>query len=201
VSPRPNPQRRVFAEDHVAERIKSERAQRGWTLESLAKRMEAVGCPIQPSGLFKIERAEGRRRITVDELVAFGQVFGIPIGELTLDPSLAVPSAAAALIEELWHAMERQRQATATAEQAGQEWQSAYDRLVPLLEAHPSARDVVNRFVADQFEWSKDPGAVIDFAGDMLAVAHGVRDGLEEIPLRTRPAPGRKATTENRGKR
>lgn len=85
---RPNPPRNVFAEDHLAARITIEREQRGWTLEGLAKRMTDAGCPLAPSAIYKVEQGQPRRRIVVDELVAFSRVFGIPVEQLLLDPEL-----------------------------------------------------------------------------------------------------------------
>ena len=85
--PRSNPGRSLFAEQHLADRIAVERERRGLTYEALAQRMAEVGCPIQPSAIFKIEHAEPRRRITVDELVGFSQVFGEPMAELVADPA------------------------------------------------------------------------------------------------------------------
>jgi len=78
----------VFAEDNLAERIAAEREAHGWTNDGLAKRMTDAGCPMTGSAIFKIEKAEPRRRIVVDELVAFSRVFGIPIEQLLLDPEL-----------------------------------------------------------------------------------------------------------------
>jgi len=86
--PRPNKRRQVLAEDHLAERIAMERDARGWTNDGLARRMTDVGCAMTPSAIFKIEKANPRRRIVVDELVAFGRVFGVPIDELLVAPEL-----------------------------------------------------------------------------------------------------------------
>lgn len=85
---RPNPGRTVFAEDHVAARITLERERRGWTLEGLAKRMTDAGCPLAASAVYKTEQGQPRRRIVVDELVAFSRVFVIPVDQLLLDPEL-----------------------------------------------------------------------------------------------------------------
>jgi transcriptional regulator with XRE-family HTH domain len=87
--PRPNKRREIFAEDHLAQRIAAERDARGWTNDGLAKRMTDAGCPMTGSAIFKIERAVPRRRIVVDELVAFAKVFAVPMEELLIPPSLA----------------------------------------------------------------------------------------------------------------
>ena len=73
---RPNPTRVIEAgERNLAERIERERQRRGLSYEALAKAMTEVGCPIQGSAIYKIEKADPPRRITVDELVAFATVF------------------------------------------------------------------------------------------------------------------------------
>lgn len=82
--PRQNATRSIFAERSVAQRILYERKERGMSVEGLAERMKQVGCPIQVSALYRIENANPPRRITVDELVAFSEVFGIPVPELLL---------------------------------------------------------------------------------------------------------------------
>lgn len=79
-----NPARSLFSEDGLAERIAYERERRGMTYEGLAKRMTDVGCPINQSAIYKIEKAKPRRRITVDELVAFSTVFEIDVNDLLL---------------------------------------------------------------------------------------------------------------------
>jgi transcriptional regulator with XRE-family HTH domain len=86
--PRPNPPRDVYAERYLAQRIARERESRGWTYESLASRMTAAGCPLNQSAIYKIERSDPPRRITVDELVGYSKVFGIPVEQLLLDPEI-----------------------------------------------------------------------------------------------------------------
>lgn len=106
--PRPNPPRDVYAERYLAQRIAREREDRGWTYEGLAARMTAAGCPLNQSAIYKIERAEPPRRITVDELVAYSRVFGLPVESLLLDPDV---DAEARLVELLntWRALVAER--------------------------------------------------------------------------------------------
>jgi len=99
---RPNKPREVYAENYLAARIISERETRGWSLEGLAKRMTAAGCAINQSAIYKIEQGQPRRRITVDELVAFSRVFGLPLDDLLTDPVLWRARQIAPLLEELW---------------------------------------------------------------------------------------------------
>lgn len=87
--PRPNQRRRLATERALARRIAHERERREMSYEGLALRMEKVGCPINASGIYKIEKSDPPRRITVDELVGFSLVFGIPIDNLLMPPELA----------------------------------------------------------------------------------------------------------------
>ena len=87
--PRPNPPRALQSEENLARRIAYERENRGWTYEGIAKRLTEVGCPIQGSAIYKIEKGIPRRRISVDELVGFASVFELDIDEL-LTPMTAV---------------------------------------------------------------------------------------------------------------
>lgn len=88
--PRPGRPRDILAEDNLAQRVADEREARGWTNDGLAKRMTDVGCPMSGSTIFKIEKGTPKRRgISVDELVAFSRVFGIPVDALLLPPEIA----------------------------------------------------------------------------------------------------------------
>lgn len=77
--PKANEPREITArgEANLARRIEFQREDRGWSYETLAKEMRAVGCPIQASALYRIEKGDPPRKITVDELLALAQVFGI----------------------------------------------------------------------------------------------------------------------------
>jgi transcriptional regulator with XRE-family HTH domain len=97
--PRPNKDRQLLAERHLAQRIGIERDRRQWTYDGLASRMTARGCSIAASALYKIEKGEPPRKITVDELVALSLVFGLNVNDLLTDPSLPVPARVRQLIE------------------------------------------------------------------------------------------------------
>jgi transcriptional regulator with XRE-family HTH domain len=86
---RPNKPRLIGSERSLARRIAWEREKRGMSYEGLASRMGLEGCAIQASALYKIEKGEPPRRITVDELVALSRVFGLSSEEL-LEPVEAV---------------------------------------------------------------------------------------------------------------
>jgi hypothetical protein len=82
--PRFNPHRALANERNVAARIAYERTRldRKWTYEGMAKRMEDLGFPIQASAIYKIEKADPPRRIAVDELVAFADLFRVRVEDL-----------------------------------------------------------------------------------------------------------------------
>lgn len=79
---RPNQPRTIDAEDRLADRIRIERAARGWTYEQTAEAMTNAGCPIQGSAIYKIEKGEPRRRVTVNELAALSLIWAIPMDRL-----------------------------------------------------------------------------------------------------------------------
>lgn len=80
--PRQNPTRSLQNERELARRVSYERQLREWTYEGLAKRLTDAGCPIQGSAIYKIEKDDPPRRITVNELVALGAVFELAVEEL-----------------------------------------------------------------------------------------------------------------------
>jgi transcriptional regulator with XRE-family HTH domain len=110
--PRPNKRREIFAEDHLAQRIAAERDARGWTNDGLAKRMTDAGCPMTGSAIFKIEKAQPRRRIVVDELVTFAKVFAVPMEELLLPPEIAAKRDITRLVTEMYRAIDAERPLT-----------------------------------------------------------------------------------------
>src|SRR5215211_5310614 len=67
-------------------RVRAEREARAWSQERLCKELAEVGCPIHQSAISKIEGASHGRMITLDELIGFSKVFGIPVAELLLPP-------------------------------------------------------------------------------------------------------------------
>jgi transcriptional regulator with XRE-family HTH domain len=106
--PRPNPPRSLQSEENLARRIAYERDRRGWTYESIAKRLTDVGCPIQGSAIYKIEKGNPRRRISVDEFVAFTRIFEVSAADLLIPLELIAEHEALNLIAELerkYHAL------------------------------------------------------------------------------------------------
>jgi len=89
--------RRAVEQGPVGERastmIRQLRASRGWSLADLERRLDEAGRPILRSGLSKIE--SGERRVDVDDLAAFCQVFGVEPSELLGLPTSDSPFARA----------------------------------------------------------------------------------------------------------
>lgn len=73
--PRQSRERGTGTEASLAKRVEFERKEHGLSHEALAKKMTDAGCKIQGSAIYKIEKADPPRRITVDELTAFAEVF------------------------------------------------------------------------------------------------------------------------------
>lgn len=98
--PRPMKNRDPFGERNVAQRVALERERRGMTYEGLAKRMTDAGCEIHPSALYKIEKGNPPRRITVTELLAFATVLELPLAELVADPETYLPRHVFELVDQ-----------------------------------------------------------------------------------------------------
>lgn len=99
--PRPSRTTSSGAEANLARRVKYEREKRGLSYEALAKAMTDAGCKIQGSAIYKIEKADPPRRITVDELTAFADVFETSVSDLLTDMDLIEQKRAQELIENI----------------------------------------------------------------------------------------------------
>jgi transcriptional regulator with XRE-family HTH domain len=64
----------------VAHNVKALREARGLTQTDVSDRMGAIGRPLLPTGVLKVE--QGNRRVDVDDLVALALVFDVPPDEL-----------------------------------------------------------------------------------------------------------------------
>ncbi len=113
--PRPNRDRTVQAEENLARRVAFEREARGWTYEGTAKRMTNVGCPIQSTAIYKIEKGQPRRRISVDELVAFAKVFEFEIEEMLMPVGAVLDDAAKEYVQGAYEAQRAITSAVADA--------------------------------------------------------------------------------------
>lgn len=73
-------------EELLAKRLQELRTKEGWSFGELSQRMAGAGCPIERSSIQKIERGKPRRKITVNELVAFSKVFNVDVSDLLESP-------------------------------------------------------------------------------------------------------------------
>jgi transcriptional regulator with XRE-family HTH domain len=142
--PRPNPPRSIASEKALARRIAFERERLEMSYDGLASRMEQVGCPINASGIYKIEKSG--RRITVDELVGFSLVFGVAPQELLLPPELAAR-------EELKRLVLAWDSARADALDARDRETESWSALRDWIAAHPEAEEDVERAMRLWAEW------------------------------------------------
>jgi transcriptional regulator with XRE-family HTH domain len=122
-----NPPRSMTGEKNLADRIAFERELRHWSYEALAQRMTEIGCPMNQSAIYKIEKGEPRRRITVDELLAFAQVLELDVQELLAPTSVEGGREQA----RLWLAWKQAQQEADAALDRLHEARSAYERASP----------------------------------------------------------------------
>ncbi|MBM7519177.1 helix-turn-helix domain-containing protein [Nocardioides nitrophenolicus] len=87
--PRKTPNRTVGANENLARRIEMERKSRGWSIEGLANRMTAAGCPMNGSAIYRIEDPEIRRKVDADELVTMATLFEMSVADLLTPPEAA----------------------------------------------------------------------------------------------------------------
>lgn len=98
---RQNALRSIKGESNLASRIRIEREGRGWSYEALAKRLTDIGCSINGSAIYRIEKGEPPRRIAVDELIALAQVFGASVEDLLTPIEVIRKTQAKAVLKEL----------------------------------------------------------------------------------------------------
>lgn len=170
--PRPNQPRSIASESALARRIAFEREDKGMSYEGLASRMSKAGCSINASAIYKIEKADPPRRITVDELVGFSQVFGIPVEELLLPPEIVARKE----LLELVLAWDRARLA---ALDAASERDRAWDALRAYLSAHPELTPEVESAMRAWAEYYS-PEDVDEVAAYWTGKITGSREHLEE---------------------
>lgn len=99
--PRPNPTRSIASEAALAARIAYVRKDRGLGVDALAKLMTAEGCAITGSAIFRIEKGDPPRKITVDELIALSRVFDMEPSELLVPLELVQQKRAQEIAAEL----------------------------------------------------------------------------------------------------
>ncbi|HWI41999.1 MAG TPA: helix-turn-helix transcriptional regulator [Nocardioides sp.] len=154
---RRNANRSIGSERALARRVAWEREKRGWSYEGLASRMTLEGCPIQASALFKIEKSDPPRRITVDELVALARVMNTTPDEL-LRP-----------VEVVLHDEIRE-----LADQDDAAWEQLFKAID---RATDSRRSIVSLYKRAQDEGNEELSAAIDswHAADRQEIGEGKR--------------------------
>lgn len=180
--PRPNQPRDVFAEDHLAQRIKLEREKRGWTYEGLAKRMTDVGCPINQSALYKVEQAQPRRRITVDELVALARVFEVSVEDLLTDPKLLAVRAVVPLLSE-WQDLKARRYRV--LEEVKRRQAEIEEQVKRIAADSSEAMTVIRsywRLDAEEWEWTPDDEELFGMSREKFVEAWSRTNANQFIP-------------------
>lgn len=140
--PKVNPLRPTGNEESAARRIAFEREARGWSYEGLARRMTEAGYPVQGSAIFKIEKADPPRRITLDEFIGFAKVFELDLTEMVLTPEVHLNRTAQRKFIVWWEA----RQALGDAQSA---FKGAENGLHEYLETHPETATAVETLIKD----------------------------------------------------
>lgn len=125
--------------DVIRQRIRYEREQLEWSRDRLSKALALVGCRISAQDLYKLEKPPaGRRprRVRVEELPAFAQVFGLPITELYNLPGSGLTRRASEVLAKT------ERRQTALM-RAYNDFDSALRELLQLMPANQPLIEVV----------------------------------------------------------
>lgn len=184
--PRPNPKRAITAERNLAARIATERQVRGWTYDSLAERMTAAGCPIQPSAIFKTEKGDPPRRITVNELYALSQVFEMPLVQLLTHPTLDLPAFAWDLYERSmlqWQVYGEAQRVAAGALARAEELQAEYNELLTRHQGD-GLGDSITRMIEARPDHADRLAAIRGSVGEIF------NQGIERADVRSRRGKG-----------
>lgn len=159
------------SEDALARRITYEREQRSWSPGGLADQMTKAGCPMNQSAIWKIENGNPRRKITVDELLAFARVFETTVEDLLVAPELIPHRQAVTLCDRwLWEFNQFENALTSC--------DRAREKLSGVLAKHPDSAEALRAPVSDYFK-----GGVAEtdeIVGQVTAQAELVAELLEE---------------------
>lgn len=171
---RPNPTRSIEGESNLARRIALERARAEWSYEALARRMTEVGCAINASAIYKIEKGDPPRKITVDELLAFATVFGLDIEDLLTPIDIYRKEHAKAVARKIDEARDQLSNALAALA-------TGYVEYFDLAVHDPELREFVdNRQIRDDMASTASSGRLFTFTLD----GEPAEDQLDDGPLR-----------------
>lgn len=115
----------------VAARITAERTRRDWTITDVAAAMADAGCPLPASAIYKIEKGDPPRRITLNEFLAFAAIFEMEPADLLRPPTPPDPARLAELVEAL-------REKSAEVASVVDAWCSVHEELYDLVGVDPA---------------------------------------------------------------
>lgn len=128
----------LYSEGNVAGRVALEREVRGWSTTELAERVTRAGVKMNQTAVWRIENGSPRRRINLDEALAFSRVFELPLEELMSPPLEGLDIDSRRLVQE--------------AVEAFYEARDARDRLhravvavADHIKAHPDSSRAINK--------------------------------------------------------
>ncbi|MFF2013709.1 helix-turn-helix transcriptional regulator [Streptomyces sp. NPDC058195] len=101
----------LYSEGNVAARVALEREVRGWSTTELAERVTKAGVKMNQTAVWRIENGEPRRRINLDEALAFSRVFELPLEELMSPPLEGIDMEGRRLVQEAVEAYYESRDA------------------------------------------------------------------------------------------
>lgn len=101
----------LYSEGNVAARVALEREVRGWSTTELAERVTKAGVKMNQTAVWRIENGEPRRRINLDEALAFSRVFELPLEELMSPPLEGIDMDGRRLVQEAVEAYYESRDA------------------------------------------------------------------------------------------
>ena len=169
---------RYGAQDSVVERLRSELETRGWSQSELSRQLAALKPPyhLSQGAISRMLAYDNPREITVDDLLAFVRVLGIPLDEFVLPAAVSDDVGGWGAYMTAVERLERLREAVS-------DYEDALAKARQMIESHPG--------LGPRIEWhrermldSKDP------TGDMPAELEAATDVLADKPIRYERLPG-----------
>lgn len=131
------------------------------------------------SGIWKIEKGQPRRRIAFDEAVAFAEVFGLSLEDLSTDPRAEMERLAAEAARRVWEEVE-------AIEGSGWELRTWLDTVDGMLGRQSADSALEGKAFYREFERRLgEPGGYGRLAYDGLTAARG-RESAEAFLERAR---------------
>ncbi|MEV2201024.1 helix-turn-helix transcriptional regulator [Streptomyces fradiae] len=161
----PHRPREGDGEGNVAEHVRFERELRGWSTAELARYVTEAGCPMSQSAIWRIESGEPRRKISVDELIAFARVFEKSIDDLLQPPTTEYPEDLVREYVEMW------LDAEMVVWHGKVDASVAFGDVAKLATAYPGVASKLSDLVAEVME-----------EGHRSVLTRQVRAALKELP-------------------